>query len=176
MEFHLATNKIFQAAFMNEAIATKYITKSEFDLIRQTFPETCSLKDFSSPLIKEAQKNSKNFCLKILREGGAAGNLFGNEIESKLAEMETNTQERSKYILMRFLRPVESENILVINGNIDIATTVTEHSTFGGILIDEQKVIYSTNDGQLIRTKRAELTSGGLMNGAATINSLHLTD
>ena len=37
------------------------------------------------------------------------------------------------------------------------------------------KIIHSTNDGQLIRTKRSDLTSGGLMNGAATINSLHVT-
>ena len=37
------------------------------------------------------------------------------------------------------------------------------------------KIIHSTNDGQLIRTKRSDLTSGGWMNGAATINSLHVT-
>ena len=42
-------------------------------------------------------------------------------------------------------------------------------------IFNHKKIIHSTNDGQLIRTKRSDLTSGGLMNGAATINSLHVT-
>jgi len=63
----------------------------------------------------------------------------------------------------------------VINGNVTKVDSVTEYSTFGGILSDYHQIIHSTNDGQLIRTKRSDLTSGGLMNGAATINSLHVT-
>jgi len=176
IELHLATNKIFQAAFVNERVATKYISKDDYLSLRQTFPETCSMEQWDDPLIKDSKLNPEKYCLKILREGGAAGNLFGKEIIQKLNEMETDIPARSKYILMRYLRPVESENILVINGQTDTATTVTEHSTFGGILVDQQRILFSTNNGQLIRTKRAELTSGGLMNGASTINSLHVKD
>ena len=85
------------------------------------------MEDFNNPIVQAALKNPENWCLKILREGGAAGNLFGEEIMPKLKEMEENIDERSKYILMRFLKPAISENYLVINGQEHKRKTVTEY-------------------------------------------------
>jgi len=175
IDVHLATNKVFQASFAHKQNVLKYISEDEFNQLRRTFPETGPLTDWNSEIVQNALKSPKNYCLKILREGGAAGNLFGDEIISKMAEMEENESERLKYILMRYLKPTVSPNLLVINGNVAKVDSVTEYSTFGGILSDNHKIIHSTYDGQLIRTKRSDLTSGGLMNGAATINSLHVT-
>jgi len=175
IDIHLATNKVFQASFANKENVLKYISEDEFNQLRRTFPETGPLSDWNSEIVKNALKSPQNYCLKILREGGAAGNLFGDEIISKMAEMEENESEKLKYILMRYLKPTVSPNVLVINGNVTKVDSVTEYSTFGGILSDNHQIIHSTNDGQLIRTKRSDLTSGGLMNGAATINSLHVT-
>ena len=107
--------------------STKYISNEDFTSIKSTFPETCSLEDFTNPIVQAAFKNPENWCLKILREGGAAGNLFGQEIMPKLKEMEKNIDERSKYILMRFLKPAISENYLVINGQEHKRNTVTEY-------------------------------------------------
>ena len=50
----------------------------------------------SAPIVQDALNHPENYCLKILREGGAAGNLFGREICSKMEEMKSNTDERSK--------------------------------------------------------------------------------
>ena len=60
----------------------------------------------------KAKSRPEKYCLKILREGGAAGNLFGTDISEKLKEMETVHAERAKYILMRYLQPVQSTNVL----------------------------------------------------------------
>ena len=79
---------------------------------RRTFPETGPLTDWNSDIVKNALKTPSNYCLKILREGGAAGNLFGDEIIPKMAEMNENEAERLKYILMRYLKPTISPNIL----------------------------------------------------------------
>ena len=77
-----------------------------------TFPETGSLTNWNSEIVQNALKSPQNYCLKILREGGAAGNIFGDEIISKIAEMRENESERLKYILMRYLKPTVSPNLL----------------------------------------------------------------
>ena len=67
--------------------------------------QTSSLEDMSAPIVQDALNHPENYCLKILREGGAAGNLFGREICSKMEEMKSNVDERSK------LRVKESKSI-----------------------------------------------------------------
>ena len=70
------------------------------------------MTDWNSEIVQNALKSPQNYCLKILREGGAAGNLFGDEIISKMAQMENDESERLKYILMRYLKPTVSPNLL----------------------------------------------------------------
>ena len=70
------------------------------------------MTDWNSEIVQNALKSPQNYCLKILREGGAAGNLFGDEIISKMVEMEENESERLKYILMQYLKPTVSPNLL----------------------------------------------------------------
>lgn len=80
--------------------------------LRMTFPETALLTDWNSEIVQNALRSPQNYCLKILREGGAVGNLFGSEITSKMAEMKNNKSERLRYILMRYLKPIISPNFL----------------------------------------------------------------
>ena len=70
------------------------------------------MTDWNSEIVQNALKSPQNYCLKILREGGAAGNLFGDEIISKMAELEQNESERLKYILMQYLKPTVTPNLL----------------------------------------------------------------
>ena len=90
----------------------RYITSEEADTLLTTFCQLGDLDDFDSELVKEALNNPKSFCLKILREGGAEGNLFGEEIIPKLEEMKTNKDERKMYILMKRIEPDTKPNVL----------------------------------------------------------------
>ena len=93
----------------------RYITSEEADTLLTTFCQLGDLDDFDSELVKEALKSPEGFCLKILREGGADGNLFGEEIIPKLEEMKTNKDVRKMYILMKRIEPDTKPNVL---GNI----------------------------------------------------------
>lgn len=90
----------------------RYITSEEADTLLTTFCQLGDLDDFDSELVKEALNNPKSFCLKILREGGAEGNLFGEEIIPKLEEMKTNKDVRKMYILMKRIEPDTKPNVL----------------------------------------------------------------
>ena len=70
------------------------------------------MDDFNSELVQEAINNPSSFCLKILREGGAEGNLFGEEIIPKLEEMKTDKNLRKMYILMKRIEPDTKPNVL----------------------------------------------------------------
>jgi len=50
--------------------------------------------------------------VKFYREGGAEGNLFGEEILEKLGEMKNDEKIRKMYILMKKIYPDIGENIL----------------------------------------------------------------
>ena len=69
-------------------------------------------KPVESELVQDAMKNPELYCLKILREGGAEGNLFGKEIIPKLEEMKENSSIRNMYILMKKIEPDVVENTL----------------------------------------------------------------
>ena len=94
-----------------------------------TFCQLGDLDDFDSELVKEALKNPKSFCLKILREGGAEGNLFGEEIIPKLEEMKLNKDVRKMYILMKRIEPDTKPNVL---GQLYFKSTILAH--FGSYL------------------------------------------
>jgi hypothetical protein len=66
-----------------------------------------SLENFDSDMIQAALSNPEDFCLKILREGGAEGNLFGEEILEKLGEM-----KRGMY---RYAKPFSHDQMFKIN-------------------------------------------------------------
>ena len=98
--------------FLEFSKKNNYKSYSFFKLWRETCCQFDTLEDLSSPLVKTARANPRNFCLKILREGGADGNLFGDEILPKLEAMETNSQIQKMYILMNKIEPDTSDNIL----------------------------------------------------------------
>ena len=107
----------------------RYITSEEADTLLTTFCQLGDLDDFDSELVKEALNNPKSFCLKILREGGAEGNLFGEEIMPKLEEMKTNKDVRKMYILMKKIEPDTKPNVL---GQLYFKSTILAH--FGSYL------------------------------------------
>ena len=163
-----------------------------------TFCQLGDLNDFDSELVKEALNNPKSFCLKILREGGAEGNLFGEEIIPKLEEMKTNQDIRKMYILMKRIEPdtkpnvlgqsdflyfifcatsVRSIRFLVRCGKAQNLDTISEIGIFGIYLHEtDSGTIINNNDGYLVRTKPAESSVGGVNVGGACIDSLYLVE
>jgi len=181
VNYHLLTNKRFQAEFSKKEVLERYITSEEADTLLTTFCQLGDLDDFDSELVKEALNNPKSFCLKILREGGAEGNLFGEEIIPKLEEMKTNKDVRKMYILMKRIEPDTKPNVLVRCGKAQNLDTISEIGIFGIYLHETEHkndsgIIINNNDGYLVRTKPAQSNVGGVNVGGACIDSLYLVE
>lgn len=175
INYQLLTNKIFQAKFANMEILQNYLTKTEAKSILETFCETFELVDWSDTRIKNAMLNPEKFCLKIFREGGAKGNVFGSEIVPILTEMKTNLELRKKYVLMKLISPHPTNHTIIRNGAVSHnGPTITEIGIFGSFLknIETGKVLIDSKSGHLIRTKPAESRKGGYACGDGAISSL----
>lgn len=112
--------------------------------------------------------------MKILREGGADGNLFREEILPVLTLMEENEELRTKYVLMKLIKPEENGNTIVRSGKIIPGKTISEFGIFGIYLHDLRNdvEIINSNDGHLVRSKPAKCDKGGVAVGAAAISSI----
>merc|ERR1712062_90205 len=67
VNYHLLTNKRFQAHFSQKSILEKYITSDEAEEMLATCCQFDSLENFDSDMIQAALSNPEDFCLKILR-------------------------------------------------------------------------------------------------------------
>jgi len=134
------------------------------------------LTDWDDVRIINAKNNPSDYCLKILREGGADGNLFRDEIIPILSQMETDLELRTKYILMKLIKPEIVENTIIRSGKEINGGTIAEYGTFGIYLHDMESdtELINSNDGHLVRTKPAESDKGGVAVGAAAISSIAL--
>ena len=88
--------------------------------------------------------------------------------------METDIELRTKYCLMKLIRPEEIENTIVRSGKVIQGRTISEYGIFGIYLYDirNNTEILNSNDGHLVRTKPAESDKGGVAVGAAAISSI----
>lgn len=174
--YHLLTNKVFQAKFTDANVLRKFLSKEETISLSSTFCEMVETTRWDDPRILAARNNSADYCLKILREGGADGNLFRDEIIPVLDEMETDFELRTKYVLMKLIKPEVVMNTIVRAGNSFIGETISEFGVFGIYLHDtvNDQMVINSNDGHLVRTKPASSDKGGVAVGAAAISSIAL--
>jgi len=175
--YHLLTNKLFQAVFAKKSVLERYMTSAEADVFLET---ACidDLSSLSSPAVQAALDQPERYCLKILREGGAEGNLFGAEIVPRLKEMKQNEEIAKMYILMEIIDPNVIENTLVRCGKHETIGTISEVGIFGVYLFDKSsnEALVNSNDGHLIRTKPAASNVGGVAAGGACIGSIAFVD
>ena len=126
-----------------------------------------------------------------MREGGADGNLFRDEIVPVLEEMERNEELRSKYVLMKLIKPetrvwfsnlfcifinIPQPNTIVRAGVAHPGDTISEFGIFGVYLHrkGELESIVNCAEGHLVRTKPANSDKGGVAVGAAAISSISI--
>ena len=88
------------------------MTSAEADVFLATACRLDDLSSLDSETVKAALSQPERYCLKILREGGAEGNLFGREIVPRLGEMTTKPEIAKMYILMEKIEPNVIENSL----------------------------------------------------------------
>ena len=132
------------------------MTSAEADVFLETACRIDDLSSLSSPAVQAALDQPERYCLKILREGGAEGNLFGAEIVPRLEEMKQNEEIAKMYILMEIIDPNVIENTLgtrvcvnyliltnlVRCGKHETIDTISEVGIFGVYLFDK-----SSNEG-----------------------------
>ena len=121
------------------------------------------------PAWQVALANPSQFVAKPQREGGGH-NKFDEDLTELLRG--STPQSRAAYILMERLRPIPHETLLVREGRVTRALTVSEVGRYGVLLSQGKKELRNTDSGYLVRTKPAEVAEGGVTAGFGYLDSL----
>ncbi|KRZ67648.1 Glutathione synthetase, partial [Trichinella papuae] len=124
-------------------------------------------------LMKHLEANADNFVLKPHLEGGG-NNFYGQNLIKQLNQLCGN--ERLAYVLMERIRPPSFDN-WIVRANIppEQTSVVSELGTFGYLLATGQQIVSCSSDGGfLLRTKPSKEDEGGVMVGAAALDTPHL--
>ncbi|KRY92183.1 Glutathione synthetase, partial [Trichinella pseudospiralis] len=124
-------------------------------------------------LMKHIDANADNFVLKPHLEGGG-NNFYGQNLIKQLNQLSGN--ERLAYVLMERIRPPSFDN-WIVRANVppEQTSVVSELGTFGYLLATGQKIVNCSSDGGfLLRTKPSKEDEGGVMVGAAALDTPHL--
>ncbi|KRX52464.1 Glutathione synthetase [Trichinella sp. T9] len=194
--FHLAGMKRMQLLLSNSDTLRSVIDKTKLlvwpvnmkrkildddddEMYRQMKSVTVPMHDLdpskagADELMKHVDANADNFVLKPHLEGGG-NNFYGQNLIKQLNQLCSN--ERSAYVLMERIRPPTFDN-WIIRANIPAQQTsvVSELGTFGYSLATGQQIISCSRDGGfLLRTKPSKEDEGGVMVGAAALDTPHL--
>lgn len=106
--------------------------------------------------------------MKPQREGGG-NNLYGEEMRQALKDL--SPDELETYIIMSRIVPKPVQAILVRNGQAIRGSCVNELGMYGTCLFDNNKEIFNTHAGHLLRTKLSETQEGGVATGYAVLSS-----
>ncbi|KAJ8686608.1 hypothetical protein QAD02_022402 [Eretmocerus hayati] len=175
IQYQLAGTKKVQQQLAVDGVLERFIKdQNEIDRIREIFVGTFSLDsdENGASAVSRALNDPRKYVLKPQREGGG-NNLFGDEVASKLREM--NEVERSAYILMERIKPPKQKNYLIQAGkDIKLQDCVSELGIFGVTLGDDRKLILNTTCDYLLRSKPADADEGGMMTGIGAIDTTYL--
>lgn len=174
VQYHLMTNKVFQAKFSNKAVLRRFLTDEEVETVSQVMIPMTYLTQWSDPLVTAAKACPSSFCLKILREGGHTGNVFEDlEVAEYLSKMESDRALRTEYCLMKMINSTKSLNTLVRAGQSSgESLTISEYGIYGGYLVVNGKAELNETCGHLVRVKPEKSYLGGVSIGAAAIGSV----
>ncbi|KHJ44483.1 glutathione synthase [Trichuris suis] len=128
----------------------------------------------TSVVLKEVLANPADFVLKPQLEGGG-NNIYGSKIVSVLSSC--SPLEKESYIVMKKINACTHENFIVrCRQNVIRQCVISELGIFGYLLGSKQDVVDHHEGGHLLRTKVCSENEGGIMAGAACLDSPFLFD
>ena len=168
LAMQLAGMKKIQQVLTRPEILSAFVSKEISQRFLKTFAAMHSLDEIIETPDGElrasawAAKNPDKYVLKPQREGGG-NNYFGRDIPIKLADMQP--EEQDAYVLMEKIEAETHPAILVVNGNAETLTSVSEIGRYG-ICFADNGVLESNEDvGYLVRTKAENVNEGGVCAG-----------
>jgi len=175
LSMQLTGMKKIQQVLTKPEIISRFTTPLISKILQETFVQMHSFDEIiETPEGKIlafdwASLNPNNYVLKPQREGGG-NNFFGNEIPRILSKIQKEKQ--NTYILMEKILTNTHEAILVVNGNSETLSCVSEIGRYG-ICSAENGVVKSNHDiGYLVRTKSEKINEGGVCEGFSCLNTL----
>ncbi len=175
LPMQLAGMKKIQQVLTRPEILSAFVSKEISQRFLKTFAAMHSLDEIIETPDGElrasawAAKNPDKYVLKPQREGGG-NNYFGRDIPIKLADMQP--EEQDAYVLMEKIEAETHPANLVVNGNAETLTSVSEIGRYGICFADNGVVESNEDVGYLVRTKAENVNEGGVCAGFACLNSL----
>ena len=154
------------SAFVSKEISQRFL---KIFARMHSLDETIETPEGELKALAWAVKNPDKYVLKPQREGGG-NNYFGRDIPKKLADMQP--QEQDAYVLMEKIEAETHPANLVVNGNAETLTSVSEVGRYGICFADNGVVESNEDVGYLVRTKSENINEGGVCAGFACLNSL----
>ncbi|XP_060063120.1 glutathione synthetase-like [Ylistrum balloti] len=178
-QYQLAGTKKVQQELCRPGAVERFIkdAKVAHD-IRETFVNQYSLDvgEDGDKALESAYANPQNYVIKTNREGGG-NNTYDEDIKPLLTEIKNSKEERAKYIAMERIFPWSQTSYLLKAGaDAMFRSTVTEIGVFGVYIGTDDKDIYNSVPGHVLRTKTADSNEGGLMVGLSYLDSPLLVD
>ena len=175
LPMQLAGMKKIQQVLTRPEVLSAFVSKEISQRFLKTFAAMHSLDEIIETPDGEkrasawAAKNPDKYVLKPQREGGG-NNYFDSDIPIKLADMQP--EEQDAYVLMEKIEAETHPAILVVNGNAETLTSVSEIGRYGICFADNGVVESNQDVGYLVRTKAENVNEGGVCAGFACLNSL----
>jgi glutathione synthase len=160
------THQEMLSAFASEEISKRFLNTFA---AMHTLDEIIETPDGALSASEWASRNPEKYVLKPQREGGG-NNYFGKDIPIKMADMQP--EEKDAYVLMEKIEAETHPAILVVNGNAETLTSVSEIGRYGICFADNGGVESNEDVGYLVRTKAENVDEGGVCAGFACLNSL----
>ena len=175
LSIQLAGMKKIQQLLTKPKILSEFVPPEVSKLILKTFVKIHTLDEIIDtpegmlPAYEWLSLNPNKYVLKPQREGGG-NNFFGKEISNVLSKI--NEKTLNTYVLMEKINARVHPAILVVDGQAEQLSCVSEVGRYG-ICSAEKGIVINNNDiGYLVRTKSENVNEGGVSAGFACLNSL----
>ncbi|KAJ2185488.1 Glutathione synthetase, partial [Coemansia sp. RSA 530] len=171
LAYHLAGCKKIQQVLANPGVVERFIDDAETAArVRECFVGLYPLDNTSQgkQATRMALHEPHKYVVKPQREGGGY-NVYGDDIPKLLTSV--SDEERKGYILMDLIRAPPFNSVLVRNGEVVVASVVSELGIYGIFVSDGKNVVVNKQGGHLLRTKAADVSEGGVAAGFAVIDS-----
>ncbi|KAJ2502335.1 Glutathione synthetase [Coemansia sp. RSA 1972] len=171
LAYHLAGCKKIQQVLAEPNIVERFIEDAETAArVRECFVGLYPLdaSDEGQQAMAQALREPHKYVVKPQREGGGY-NVYGDDIPKLLTSI--SDEERKGYILMDLIRAPAFNSVLVRNGELVVASVVSELGVYGIFVSDGKNVVVNKQGGHLLRTKAADVREGGVAAGFAVIDS-----
>ncbi|KAJ2664225.1 Glutathione synthetase [Coemansia sp. RSA 1199] len=171
LAYHLAGCKKIQQVLANPGQVERFIDDAETAArVRLCFVGLYPLDNTNKgqQALHMALREPHKYVVKPQREGGGY-NVYGDDIPQLLTTI--SDEERKGYILMDLIQAPAFNSVLVRNGELVLASVVSELGIYGIFVSDGKNVVVNKQGGHLLRTKAADVREGGVAAGFAVIDS-----